>query len=141
MQHDLLADQLAGVLGAQQLAHGQVRAAAGRILAPVRAMQRDGLACARTRVCRLRTNTVQGRLRATFNPAGLKTAQASEDVLTVGSRPGVMSRACAIPGLQDAHLPHGLNIRLAPQGGWQGRRTPVAHAGLKPLYLEYSSNQ
>ena len=30
---------------------------------------------------------------------------------------------------------------LAQQGGWQGRRAPVAHAGLKPLYLEYSSNQ
>lgn len=47
MQHDVLADDLAGVLGAQQLAHAQVRAAAGRVLAPVRAVQRDGLACGR----------------------------------------------------------------------------------------------
>ena len=66
MQHNVLADQLAGVLGAQQLAHGQVRAAAGRVLAPVRAVQRDGLACRRTRVCRLRTTSCTAAYIAAF---------------------------------------------------------------------------
>ena len=94
MQHDLLADKLAGVLGAQQLAHGQIRAAPGRILAPVRAVQRDGLACRRTCTCRLCKHHAKGHLRCHFFTASLSIDMALRDVLKVASRPDVDEQIC-----------------------------------------------
>jgi len=44
-QHNVLADNLASMLSAQELAHSQVHSPAGRIFPPIRPVQVDGLAC------------------------------------------------------------------------------------------------
>ena len=49
-QHDLLADNLPGMLGTQQLPHSQVHAPPRCVLPAKGAVQRYGLACARARL-------------------------------------------------------------------------------------------